>query len=546
MCGILGILTADDVDLELYNKCLNKIKHRGPDNTSITILHDENKIGTYNQYFGFVRLKVVDLTDTGNQPFNIDDCILICNGEIYNYRQLMDEHGFHEVYQSDHNDCEIIIHMYRKFGMKKTIEALDGVFAFCLFDKRENKYFVGRDPIGIRPLFMAKLETGWAFASEMKALVDLELKNEPKNIQQFPVGHCFDVFSNEYHCYYSFDYKILNRPEEYFIGRIRDRLIEGTRKRLMSDRKIACLLSGGLDSTIVTAIVCKYLGPKNVNTYSIGMKGSIDLKYAQIAADFFGTNHTNIELTEQEFLNAIPEVVYQIESYDTTTVRASVGNYLVSQYIGKSSKDVVIFCGDCSDELLCGYFSFCKTSNEDDLYKENVKMLKNICFFDVLRSDRTISNPGLESRVPFADKEFMNLVMSMPPKYKMFGSGKIEKHVLREAFKDMLPPEIYERKKTAFSDGVSINQRPWYEIIQEYADELYSAEEFEENIEKYEFNRPYSKESLYYRELFEEYYKGYANVIPYFWTHPFSDQMEPSAWTLDDEEKKTSIAEKTV
>ena len=168
--------------------------------------------------------------------------------------------------------------------------------------------------------------------------------------------------------------------------------------------------------------------------------------------------------------------------------------------------------------------------------QENVKMLRNINFFDVLRSDRTISSPGLESRVPFADKELMNLVMSMPPKYKMFGKNRVEKHILREAFKDILPPEIYERKKCAFSDGVSVNSRPWYKVIQDYIEQIYDDTTYQEIINKYKFNRPYSKESLYYREIFEEYYGGYDNVIPYFWVHPFSDQMEPSAWTLDEEE----------
>ena len=530
MCGILAIISKNKLDIKKCNESLKKIQHRGPDDTSILCL--DNETNNYNKYFGFVRLKIMDLSDSGNQPFHINDYILICNGEIYNYKELIEKYEFQDIYQSDHNDCEVIIHMYHRFGIERTIKELDGVFAFCLYDIVKNKYYVARDPIGIRPLFMAQIDDGWAFASEMKALIGLN----PSNIKQFPVGTYFDIFENKFNQFYSFNYQILDESEEYFIEKTRDILIEGIRKRLMSDRKIACLLSGGLDSTIVTAVVAKLLGPKNVNTYSIGLKGSVDLKYAQIAADYFGTNHTSIEVTEDEFLQAIPHVIYQIESYDTTSVRASVGNYLVSQYIGKNSDDVVITCGDVADEIFGSYYGFCSAPNDIAFQQENVKMLRNINFFDVLRSDRTISSPGLESRVPFADKALMNLVMSMPPKYKMFGKNRVEKHILREAFKDILPPEIYERKKCAFSDGVSVNARPWYKVIQEYIDKIYDDPLYQENMNKYEFNCPYSKESLYYREVFEKYYGGYDNVIPYFWVHPFSDQMEPSAWTLDEEE----------
>ena len=200
MCGILGVITKNELDIEKCKSTLEKIRHRGPDNMSDLSLTTETD---YKQFFGFVRLKIMDLSDSGNQPFHINDCVLICNGEIYNYKELIEKYGFKDAYQSDHNDCEVIIHMYRRFGIEKTINELDGVFSFCLFDKISNKYYVGRDPIGIRPLFIAYLDKGWAFASEMKSLVDFN----PSKIEQFPIGSYFDVFENKFYQFYSFNYQ---------------------------------------------------------------------------------------------------------------------------------------------------------------------------------------------------------------------------------------------------------------------------------------------------------------------------------------------------
>jgi asparagine synthase (glutamine-hydrolysing) len=301
----------------------------------------------------------------------------------------------------------------------------------------------------------------------------------------------------------------------------------------MSDRKLACLLSGGLDSTTVSAIVAHKLGPYNLNTYSIGLKGSVDLEFAKIAATHFKTNHTTIELTNNDFLNAIEKTIEQIESYDTTSVRASVGNYLVSLYIKEHTDDTVIFCGDVSDEIFASYRGFYYATGNEDFHEENVKMLNNIQYFDVLRSDRSISGSSLEGRVPFSDKDFLKYCMNIKPSMKRFSEKRMEKYLFRKAFEHLMPYELAWRVKVAFSDGVSNAERPWYEIIKEYMDTKYTDEEYESLKSNYTHNQPYDKESLYYREIFERFYPNKSYIIPYFWKQPFMKDEDPSAWCVE-------------
>jgi asparagine synthase (glutamine-hydrolysing) len=270
-----------------------------------------------------------------------------------------------------------------------------------------------------------------------------------------------------------------------------------------------------------------------LNTYSIGLKDSVDLHYAKIASEHFKTNHTSIELTNEEFLDAIERTIQQIESYDTTSVRASVGNYLVSLFIRKCSDDTVIFCGDVSDEIFASYRGFYYAPDDEQFHLENIKMLDNIHYFDVLRSDKSIAGAGLEARVPFSDLDFLKYCMSIEPKYKRFSKDRIEKYLFRKAFDDMLPKELGWRVKTAFSDGVSNAERPWYEIIKEYMDTKYTDTEYEEHILKYTHNQPYDKESLYYREIYEKYYPNTSHTIPYFWKQPFMKEADPSAWLAE-------------
>ena len=517
MCGIFSFFGNQDESKSV--SILNKIAHRGPDNTKYMHISDK-KI-----FLGFTRLSINGLNDGSNQPFNINGIYLICNGEIYNYKKLIEKYKF--TYNSD-SDCEIIIHMYNKFGIDRTLTELDGVFSFVLYDKHTDTLYAARDPIGIRSLYIYQNDDGteYAFASEMKCLDDYS------NASQFLPGFYWSSKLLSFINYYIHVYVPLKLDVKTIISKIRETFINAVEKRLMSDRPIGCLLSGGLDSTITTAIVCqKY--KQQVNSYAIGMDGSIDLKYARIAADYLGTNHHEVLLTETDFLDAIDKTICQIESWDTTTVRASVGNYLVSLYIKENTDNKVIFCGDVSDELFASYRGFMNAPDKEQFYEENLRMIQDIYFYDALRSDKTISGAGLEARVPFADKEFINLIMSIPPEMKMFNDEHMEKYILREAFEDYLPSELLWRRKEAFSDGVSSRERSWCDVIKEFVNTKYSDEEFKRKVLEYPHCQPYDKESLYYREIFNKYYKDRDGTIPYYWRHPFSEALDPSARLLD-------------
>ena len=519
MCGIFFYKGQRFENKELFQFLLEN-QHRGPDNSKYVKVDD--------MFFGFNRLRINGLNKLGDQPFHLKGCSLICNGEIYNFRDLIVKYGFEGEYHSG-SDCEVIIHLYKKLGIEGMLKELDGVFSFVLYDEDSDELYVARDPLGIRSLYWCEgLEDGeLGFASEMKSLVKVG------TCSQFPSGHYWQRGIG-FVTYYSFEYVIDEEiGEEEVLSRMRELFESGVGKRLMSERKVACLLSGGLDSTLVTSIVCKKIGAENLNTYSIGLKGSVDLKYALMAADYFGTNHTNIELSEEEFLGAIDKTVKQIESWDTTSVRASVGNYLVSLYIKEHSDDCVIFCGDVSDEMFASYRGFMSAPDDEALIRSNVEMLKNIRYYDVLRSDKSISGAGLEARVPFGDLKFLNFVMSLPAKYKKFNHEHMEKYYLRKAFDGYLPDELLWRRKEAFSDGVSSLKRSWFEIIREYVDSKISDEEYEEGIKEYEYNQPYDKESLFYRRIFDKYYGGNERTIPYYWRHPFSTIKDPSARLLD-------------
>ena len=522
MCGIFFYLGAkyNDDELKTY---ANKIKHRGPDSTTFKRIN--NKL-----FFGFHRLAINGLNPESDQPMTLDGIELICNGEIFNYKDLIKKYNLENIYKTG-SDCEIILHLYKIMGMKLCKE-LDGEFAFALYDSNKDVLHIARDQLGIRGLFWDFNEsmTEISVCSEMKGIVHIN------KVVQFPIGTYWCSENNEFVKFYDFVDKsgeFNDKSEDMIIDDIRDLFTKAVYKRLMSDRKLACLLSGGLDSTTVSAIVSHKLGPYNLNTYSIGLKGSVDLEFAKIAAAHFKTNHTTIELSNNEFLDAIEKTIEQIESYDTTSVRASVGNYLVSLYIKEHTDDTVIFCGDVSDEIFASYRGFYYATGNEDFHEENVKMLNNIQYFDVLRSDRSISGASLEGRVPFSDKDFLKYCMNIHPSMKRFSKIRMEKYLFRKAFEHLLPYELAWRVKVAFSDGVSNAERPWYEIIKEYMDTKYSDEEYESLKNKYTHNTPYDKESLYYREIFEKLYPNKSHVIPYFWKQPFMTNEDPSAWCVE-------------
>lgn len=537
MCGIFSYL-GKNFSFDDLVALSNKIKHRGPDSSNHISLDFDGK-----QFFlGFHRLAINGLDEISNQPLKDvnNEIYLIANAEIFNYKALIEENDFD--YKTN-SDCEVIIHMYKKYGINETCKKLDGEFAFLLVDLKKKVYYVVRDQLGVRSLYWTKSDYDFAISSEVKALTDFD------GVKQFPIGSYWSSNTNEIVRYYSFvknidsvlsfnstffDYMNNdNINEDNICARLRKLFVKAVEKRMLSDRKVACLLSGGLDSSTVSAIVARIVGDYNLNTYSIGMKGATDLKYAESMASFIKSNHVNIELDETEFLDAIDKTIYQIESYDTTSVRASVGNYLVSLYIKEHSDDTVIFCGDVSDEIFASYRGFSGDHNDNDFYVENVKMLNNIQYFDILRSDKSISGAGLEARVPFADKEFIDYVMNLPPSLKKFNKDRMEKYLFRKAFEDYMPHDILWRRKEAFSDGVSSTERSWFQIIKEFVDKKYSDEEYEVLRKKYTLNMPYDKESLFYREIFEKYYPNKADLIPYFWRHPFSTQLDPSARLLE-------------
>ena len=523
MCGIFSYLGNNYKDSELLEYA-NKIAHRGPDLTTSKRIND-------NLFFVFHRLSINGLNPESGQPFQKNGIFLMCNGEIFNFKDLINEYNLKDVYKSE-SDCEVILHLYILFGIEKTCKLLDGEFAFILYDSNIDTLFAARDQIGVRSLYWGKDDENLFFCSEMKGIPDI------KNIEQFPVSSYWNSKDNEVKKinYYEID-TFHDIEEGNIIETIRELFTNAVEKRLMSDRKMACLLSGGLDSTTVSAIVASKYEPYSLNTYSIGLKNSVDLHYAKIAADYFKTNHTSIELTNDDFLNAIEKTIVQIESYDTTTVRASVGNYLISLYIRNNTDDTVIFCGDVSDEIFASYRGFYYATSDQEFFDENCKMLNNIQYFDVLRSDKSIAGAGLEARVPFSDVDFLGYVMKIEPFLKRFSKERIEKYLFRKAFEHMLPPELAWRVKTAFSDGVSNAEMPWYQIIKTYMDTKYTDIEFLEKSEIYTHNKPYDKESLYYREIFEKHYPNRSNTIPYFWKQPFTKEEDPSAWYVEKKDK---------
>ena len=337
--------------------------------------------------------------------------------------------------------------------------------------------------------------------------------------------------------------KKVDHKEEEVLKNINKLFKEAVYKRIMSDdhKDICCLLSGGLDSSLVSSIVCSQFEPNTIKTYSIGLEGSPDLYYSQVVADYIKSDHTIIQLTEEDFLNSIEETIKVIESYDITSVRASVGNYLVSKYIKENSDCKVVFNGDYSDEVLGGYIYFNKCDDVDEFNIETKRLVSNICYFDGLRSDRSVSQNCLESRVPFADKKFIEYIFSINPEMKLAKRNDyVEKYLLRKAFADdnLLPNEILWRHKEAFSDGVSSQKRSWFQIIQEYVSEIITDDEFEKRKDDFLINKPMTKEAYYYRKIYNKYYNNTDQVIPYYWLPKYSDgATDPSARTLKNYKK---------
>ncbi len=562
MCGIFSLLNTNNISENFINEQFEKGKNRGPEYSKF--LTTSNNVN-----FGFHRLAINGLNDKSNQPFMISDIILICNGEIYNYKYLYE---LMEIKSETDSDCEVIIHLYLRYGIEQTLIMLDGVFAFILYDTKNKQIYAARDPYGVRPLYQLSNLTNLnliGFASELKCLsefiiIDDSRGNKSYNllpndkIVQFTPG-TYSIFSYEKSSWrghvtegyikQNIPYIVpsFSSPNNKFIWQcyfdnIIEYLTKSVEKRcLTTERPIACLLSGGLDSSLITALVNEFYKSKfnststsnrKLETYSIGLAGSEDLKYARIAANYLNTKHTEIIVTEKEMFDAIPEVIYAIESYDTTTVRASIGNYLLGKYIAKNSDAKVIFNGDGSDELCGGYLYMNSCPDSIEFDKETRRLLKDIHLFDVLRSDKSISSHGLEPRTPFLDKNFVNYYLSIPPYARNHNNfSSCGKYLIRQSFslpmyenldcKQLLPDEILWRKKEAFSDGVTGHGRSLFQILQEFI----SAElNLPANIET---------EKLYYKSIFEKCFPNLSYIVPYFWMPKYTTATDPSARTLD-------------
>ena len=536
MCGIFAYIGSTVNTTRFIEEQHELGKSRGPESSHFIKV---GGIQTTNQniYFGFHRLAINGLNNKSNQPFCISGIYLICNGEIYNYRELYDMLKINDFsfYRQTNSDCEVIIHMYLKYGIKYLLDILDGVFAFVLYDSTKDIVYAARDPYGVRPLYLSKLNymsgrkiKTIMFASELK-----QLNNFGSGIEHFPPGSYMvvsldekTILSSDIQKYSSMGFSRMITTNYHEV--IYNSLVQSVKKRVLgtTERPIACLLSGGLDSSTITAIVNSFLPRGLLETYSIGLPGSTDLIYARKVADYLGTKHTELLLTEDEFFNSIPEVIKAIESYDTTTVRASVGNYLIAKYISTNSEAKVIFNGDGSDELTGGYkyFNFVKDPLEFD--RECRRLLSDIYMFDVLRSDKSISTNGLEPRTPFLDRSFVQNYLSIPPEVRCHSvNGKCEKYLLRESIEycnpALLPKEVLWRTKEAFSDGVSSLEKSWYQIIHEKL-----KNEDNKHIPSIEL------EKRYYHYLFQSDYPGREGILPYYWMPKYINSDDPSARTI--------------
>lgn len=567
MCGIFALLNTNNFDntqKKIISEQFNKGKRRGPEYSK---LEDQYM----KMYLGFHRLAINGLNSESNQPIVINDIVLICNGEIYNYKQLYNDVN---VKPTTDSDCEVIIHLYINYGIEQTLNMLDGVYSFILYDtnKDKNNVYVARDPFGVRPLYklynmndVDELFNIYGFASELKCLEYFYNQNTNNyRIEQFEPGtysvfqynndlkfRWNEIISNKSYFLPSFiitsPINDISESKEEFFSCISNGLNNAIIKRCVTtERPVACLLSGGLDSSLIAALVADYFrgNGKQIETYSIGLKNSEDIKYARIVADYIQSNHTEIIVTEEQMFNAIPEVIKAIETYDTTTVRASIGNYLIGKHIARNSDAKVIFNGDGSDELFGGYLYMNKCPDDIEFDKEIRRLLKDIHNFDVLRSDKSISSNGLEPRTPFLDRNFINNILSIPTYFRNHNNfGLTEKYLLRNSFthlfysdclgRQILPDEILWRKKEAFSDGVSSQGRSLFTILQEKISKSMNEEQCSLQTDYINSKQGIELEKIYYKQIFDKEFPNCSHIIPYFWMPKYTNAYDPSARTLD-------------
>jgi len=547
MCGIWALIKSNPRLTQELVESFNKIKNRGPDSSFLHI--DRNYIA------GFHRLAINDLSVSGNQPFYWScpeyNYILMANGEIYNHHDLETKY---EIKTNSTSDCAVLLPLFVKLNedFDKFNNELRGEYAIVIFKqhKKSNliEYFVSTDALSVRPIFyyidMGKGEIG--FASLLGGLSNLS-----NNVQRLDQGTMIigktdltsfnDYVVSKYYKKPTDLYDITNFSDQKQLYRLYEEtvkiLTDAIKLRLESDRPIGCLLSGGLDSSLVAAIAAKELAKygKKLRTFSIGMEDGTDIKYAKMVADHIGSDHTVYNFTPEQGLEAIEEVIKATETYDITTIRASVGQYLIAKNIAEKTDIKVILNGDGADECQMGYLYFYLHPTLEAARLERDKLLEQIHMFDGLRVDRNISYHGLEARVPFLDKEFVDLFYRIPTELLVPTKKQMEKYFIRKAFEvvcpNLLPMEVLWRKKEAFSDGVSSKEKSWYLIVKEHYNNLVTDESFETRNTLTHIV-PHCKESFYYRKRFNELYGQNQTVIPRYWLANWTESMDPSARTL--------------
>ena len=527
MSGIFGLFNYNNTNLtaNFIAEQAKKTRYRRTDNYNMNV----NK----NIFLAFYSSIINKYNKKTEQPLKYNNKVIICNGEIYNYKRLYEIMG---TISTTNLNYECIIHLYEKYGIDYTLNVLDGVFAFILIDYDIDKIFIARDQFGERPLFYLSNNNILGFSSEMKQL-HIFTRDIPEfnynglnnlKINVFEPGNyiILDFNNNTWTMsdkikFANFHLSRINPSDEdmeetNILQNIHDIFFEAVYKRVITnDKPIACLLSGSLDSSIVAALV-RTIYNKPISTYCIGLQDSEDLKYARMVAKHIGSNHTEVIVSEEDFFKFIPYVIENIESYDAATIRSSVSNLLISKYIAESSDIKVLFTGDGSDELMGGHLYINSAPDALEFDNECRRLLKNIHFFDILRAERCISSHGLESRTPFLDRDFVTFYLSIPIQYRFSSNKQQEKYLFRKAFdKDYLPKEVLWRNKKTFCDET------WSPMI----DNLLSKQtNVKYDIDKtYLHNSPETMEQLYYRTLFEQFYPGQEHLIPYLWKPKYYD-----------------------
>ncbi len=510
MCGIVCAFDIKSNSLDVRSnvlKMVKKVRHRGPDWSGI---YSNN-----NAILAHERLAIVDPT-SGKQPIISDDGlkVIAVNGEIYNHKDLRQKYTPDYKFKTE-SDCEVILALYEKKGVN-FLNDLNGIFAFALYDSSNDKYIIARDHMGIIPLYM-----GWDkqnifyVSSELKSLEGI-----CNRIELFPLGHYLDSIDGELTKWYAPKWTSFDRVKDSktIIKQIHDSLSAAVKRQLMSDVPYGVLLSGGLDSSVTSALAKKFASKRiesndqqdawwpQLHSFSVGLDGAPDLKAAKIVADHIGTVHHEINFTVQEGVDAIRDVIYHLETYDVTTVRASTPMYLMARAI-KSLGIKMVLSGEGADELFGGYLYFHKAPNAKEFHEETVRKLDKLHQYDCLRANKSLAAWGIEGRVPFLDKEFIDIAMGINPEDKMIKNGRIEKWVLREAFKDYLPESVLWRQKEQFSDGVGYS---WIDSLKELVSEEVSDFDLKNASKIFPVNPPQNKEEFYYRIIFKDHFPSDA------------------------------------